>query len=110
MHPTALVRAVQTERGNRYVELLAGRWHHHVISAHHKARRRVERRARGVLEALARLEQRLFPTDAAAVHVLSAAPPIRDLQGAAEKLHRLAPTVLDLHAIGPDVVALVRLR
>src|SRR5271166_6674487 len=106
MHPTALVRTVQTERRNGHVEVLAGRRYHHVVGAHHKSRGRVERRAGGVFEALARLEQWLLADHAGTVHMLGVAARVRDLPGAAEQLHRHAPPVLDLHAIGPDIVAL----
>src|SRR5690242_14442322 len=109
MHPTALVRAVQTERRDRHIERLAGRGHHHMIGAHHEARRRIEWRARGVFETLAWLEQRLLADHAGPVYMLRATAGIGDLPGAAEQLHRLAPPVLDLDAIRPDVVAVVRL-
>src|ERR1700734_1035587 len=71
MHPTALVRAVQTERWDRRVEVLAGRGHHHAASSCDDG---------------------------------------GDLPGAAHELHRLASVVLDLHAVGPHEVAVVRLR
>src|ERR1700729_1735104 len=44
------------------------------------------------------------------MHVLGAAARIGDLPGAAQQLHRFSAVVLDLHAIRPDEMVLVRLR
>ena len=91
MNPTALMRTVQTEGRNGDVEVLAGRRDDHVIGADHEARRRVERRAGRVFEALARFQQRLLADHAGAVHMLRAAARVGDLPGAAQQLDRLGP-------------------
>src|SRR6185437_2821329 len=109
MDPAALVRAVQAERRDRHVEILARGWHDHVIGADHEARGRVERRAGSVFKTLPRFEQRLLADHAGTVDVLRAAVAVGDVPGAAQQLHRLAPAILDPHAIGPDVVALLGL-
>src|SRR5271165_476034 len=110
MHPAVLVRAVQAEGGDRNVECLARGGGDHVVGAYHEARRRPERRAGGVFEALARLQQWPFANHPIAIHVLGLAARIGNPPGAAQQLHRFAALIFDLYAIGPNVVALVRLR
>ena len=66
-------------------------------------------RAGGIFEAFARLQQGLLTDNAGAMHVLRASVRVGDPPGAAQELHRLAPVVLDLYLIGPDIVTFLRL-
>src|ERR1700710_2647370 len=95
--PASLVRAVETEGGDRYIEILTGGRHHHVVCPHHEARWRVEGGAGGVLETFPWLEERLLADHAGTVHVLGATSRVGNLPGAPKQLHRLRPLVFNLH-------------
>ena len=81
-----------------------------MIGAHHEPRRCFKRRSGRVFEALARFEQRLLAHYASSVHVLGAASCVGDLPGAAQQLNWLRPLIFDLYPVGPDEMALFRLR
>src|SRR5205085_1488729 len=80
-----------------------------LITAHHRARRGLQRAAARIFEYLSRLEHRLFADDAGAAHFLNTAVRVGNVPVAREELYRFAALVLDRHPIGPHVAALRRI-
>ena len=60
MQQAELVRTVETEQWDGYIERLGGACYNHVISAAHESGWRVERGTGGVFEGFPRLENRLL--------------------------------------------------
>src|SRR5438034_2100212 len=81
----------------------------HEIRALHRADRGAQRAETGVLERLARREQRLFAHHARPFHPLHIAVGVGDDPLAADELAGLAADVRDPHAVGEEIVVLARL-
>jgi hypothetical protein len=101
------MRAVQGKGRDLDVETLAG-FAFHLIGADHDARRRAERGAAGVLEALPRIEHRLLADHAGAADLLDLAVGVGDPPVAVDQLDRRLADVLDLDVVGPDVMVVGR--
>src|SRR5574343_1543277 len=81
---------------------------HHLVAAFHRADLRRQRRAAGVLEALARLQQRLLADDAEAAHFLYLVVGVGDDPVARNQLGRHRADVLDGDRVGEHVAVVLR--
>src|SRR5688572_298993 len=81
----------------------------HRVAAFHRAPARRQRAARGVLEALARLEQRLLADHTRAAHVLAVVVGVDDDPVPLAKLRGLLAFVADRDRVGEAVLARVRI-
>src|SRR5579863_5949494 len=100
-----LMRAVERKSRDRDREAFAGR-QFHLVASDHDARRRRERRAAGVFEALAGTEHRLLADDAGAAHVLDTAHRVGKSPMPSAQLHGFAALIFDADVIGPDIAIL----
>src|SRR5215470_7421933 len=108
VEPALEAGCVERKGRDLNVEVLAG-LAHHLVGAAHEARGRGERRARSVLERMARAQHWRLADHAGAPDLLEPPQGVGDLPVAAAQLHRQIALVLDADLIGPDKVRFFRI-